>query len=54
MAVIEVTAGEQACEIDALLRNLGGRSIECWLDGRWSGAPLSEIPRRTDVRVRFA
>jgi FkbM family methyltransferase len=54
MAVIEVTAGEQAREIDALLTELGARSIECWLDDRWSGAPVSEIPRRTDVRVRFA
>jgi hypothetical protein len=53
-AVIEVTAGEQAREIDVLLQGYAARSVECWLDDTWRRCPLAGIPTRTDVLVRFS
>jgi FkbM family methyltransferase len=53
MVVIEVTAGEQARAIDALLGVLGAPPAECWLEGAWRPLPVSEIPHRTDVLLHF-
>jgi FkbM family methyltransferase len=52
-AVIEVTEGEQAREIDELLQGFRAKSVECWLDDRWRRCPVAGIPTRTDVLVRF-
>jgi FkbM family methyltransferase len=52
-AVIEVTAEEQAGEIEAILGDLDARSVECWLEGAWRPLPVSQIPHRTDILVNF-
>lgn len=51
--VIEVTAGDEACVIARLIEQMGA-TPRCWLDGAWADIPVAEIPRRTDVLLRFA
>jgi FkbM family methyltransferase len=51
-AVLEVTPGETAAEIDAILRGLGA-SARCWLDGGWRPHPVAEVPHRTDILIWF-
>ncbi|MDB5348999.1 MAG: methyltransferase [Planctomycetota bacterium] len=51
-AVVEVTAGEPAREIAAILDRYEAE-VTCWLDGRWQKIPVADLPRRTDIQIRF-
>lgn len=50
-AIIEVTEGPQAEEIDAILKPLNA-SVACWLDDAWQDIPVAKLPYRTDIMVR--
>jgi FkbM family methyltransferase len=54
-AVVEVTAGEQAREVESIFGDLHPqpRSVECWLEGSWKPLRVSQIPHRTDILVKF-
>lgn len=50
--VIEVTPGEDAEQLDALLTP-NARTVRSWVNGDWVQARISDLRTRTDVWVQF-
>ena len=55
-AIIEVSPGSQAEEIDTILRDWGKRvaALRIWRDGRWVSSPTIDITSRSDAVIDFA
>ena len=51
-AVIEVTPGEPAREIAAILREYAA-DVTCYLDGAWRRVAVADLPHRTDILIKF-
>ncbi len=50
--IIEVTPGEDASRLEQLIAPYA-RSIRVWLYGQWTEMPITSLPTRTDVWIRF-